>query len=164
MSGGAQVGQQASGGRQPVVLYSTHTYLKYRMEEDYRGQHYAWCSPIFDGRKLNRYALGANQPPSADPAAIYEDLHRAVKTNDEHNAKLIGQKKILPALGLKWLEDGHITDAQAEEIVAVAARATFQEWRPIILVIPLPSNYELNKFSWLQEDGSRFCSGASLSS
>jgi hypothetical protein len=28
----------------------------------------------------------------------------------------------------------------------------------------LPSNYELNKFSWLQEDGSRFCSGASLSS
>ena len=28
----------------------------------------------------------------------------------------------------------------------------------------LPSNYELNKFNWLQEDGSRFCSGASLSS
>ena len=31
-------------------------------------------------------------------------------------------------------------------------------------LMSLPSNYELNKFSWLQEDGSRFCSGASLSS
>jgi glucose/arabinose dehydrogenase len=49
------------------------------------------------------------------------------------------------------------------DYVTAVKENAFYGW-PWYYIGALPSNYELNKFSWLQEDGSRFCSGASLSS
>ena len=50
------------------------------------------------------------------------------------------------------------------EFAKINDAAYWDYQRDKIYIRSLPSNYELNKFSWLQEDGSRFCSGASLSS
>jgi hypothetical protein len=54
-----------------LLLYSTNTLLKFRIQEDYRHEHYVWCSPAFEAAKLSRYALGATTPPSSDPVSIY---------------------------------------------------------------------------------------------
>lgn len=120
----------------PILLYSTNPFLKYRIQQEYRGQHFAWCSPVFDARVLNRYALGADQPPSSDPYSIYANLHKAVNKNDEHDTKINEQKKTLPAIAVQWCNDGHISDATRDEIIAIVAKATFREWRPLIYVIP----------------------------
>ena len=81
----------------PLLLYSTNTHLKYRIQERYRSEHHVWCSPSFSAAKLNKYAMGSGTPPSADPASIYRDLYEAVRRTDEHNSKILDQKKIVKA-------------------------------------------------------------------
>ncbi len=34
----------------PLVLYSANTLLAYKINETfYKGLHYVWCNPVFDG-------------------------------------------------------------------------------------------------------------------
>ena len=120
----------------PLLLYSTNTYLKFRIQEQYRGQHHAWCSPTFAAEKVDKYALGAGTPPSSDPASIYRDLSEAVRRTDEHCAKIIDQKKTLMALAVDWHREGHITEASRNDIVTSVNMAPFTYWRPLIFVIP----------------------------
>jgi len=119
-----------------VVLYSTTTYLKYRTQETYRGEHHVWCSPAFEAAKLSKYAIGANAPPSSDPVTIYRSLFRAVRDTDEHDDKIASQKKVVMALAVQWHADGHVTEAQRDEIIAVVTQARFNEWKPLVFVIP----------------------------
>jgi hypothetical protein len=86
----------------PLLLYSTTTYLKFRIQQDYRAEHYAWCSPVFAAETLNKYGIGAGTPPSSDPASIYRDLHHAVQRNDGHASKITEQKAVLTALAVNW--------------------------------------------------------------
>jgi hypothetical protein len=129
-------GKEATKRPPPLLLYSTNTYLKFRIQQDYRAEHFVWCSPVFAAEALNKYALGAGLPPSSDPASIYRDLHHAVQRTDEHNDKIIKQKAVLMALAVDWCNDGHISPEDRDDITAVVNRAPFAEWRPIILVIP----------------------------
>jgi hypothetical protein len=124
------------GAATPLFLWSTNTYLKYRIQEEFRGLHYVWCSPTFEAAALPRYAVGAGQPASSDPATIYRQLHHAVKTNDNGDAKIISQKKVLKALAISWFRAGAITEAEKDEIVAMVKYATISDWRPLIFVIP----------------------------
>jgi hypothetical protein len=121
----------------PLLLYSTNTYLKYRIQGQYRSEHYVWCSPAFSAEKLNKYAIGSGTPPSSDPATIYRDLlEAAVRRPDEHNAKILNQKNTLMALAVDWSEANHITKAQKEDIVASVEVAPLSSWRPLLFVIP----------------------------
>jgi predicted lipid-binding transport protein (Tim44 family) len=88
----------AGKGKPPLVLYSTQTYLKFRIQQDFIGKHWVWCSQIFDAEKQNPYALGAVQAPSSDPKSIYIDLAKAVARTDHHNAKIANQKTVLSGL------------------------------------------------------------------
>jgi hypothetical protein len=126
-------------GGSPLILYSANTYLKYRIQEDYRNEHHVWCSPAFEAAKLGRYTLGATTPPSSDPASIYRNLHRAVKECDDHDPKIAEQKKVLLGLAVQWFNAGHISDAARDDITAIVASARFPEWRPLLLVIPYHS-------------------------
>jgi hypothetical protein len=123
-------------GSAPLLLYSTNTYLKYRIQRDYRREHHAWCSPTFEAAKLGRYVRGAATPPSSDPASIYRNLHRAVTETDDHDSKIAEQRKVLLSLAVKWSTDGSITDAEREEITAIVDSARFPDWRPLLFVIP----------------------------
>lgn len=98
--------------------------------------HYVWCSPTFEAAALPRYAIGAGQAASSDPATIYRQLHHAVKTKDGGDAKIAGQKKVLKALALKWMKDKEISDNDRDEIVAMVAKSDISDWRPLIYVIP----------------------------
>lgn len=115
-------------GEKPLLLYSTNTYLKFRLQEDYRGVHHVWCSPIFSASTRGRYELGAGQPPTSDPASIYRDLYQAVAKTDEHCDKIASQKKTLLALAELWCTDKHMA--------AIVSKARFPEWRPLLFVIP----------------------------
>jgi hypothetical protein len=125
-----------SGASTPILLYSTNTYLKYRIQRDYRREHHVWCSPTFEAAKLGRYVLGAATPASSDPASIYRSLHRAVTEFDEHDGKIAEQKKVLLSLAVKWRADTLITDAEREEITAIVGSARFPDWRPLLFVMP----------------------------
>jgi hypothetical protein len=125
------------GRNPPLILWSTQTHFKFRIQQDFLGgRHYVWCSPEFDGAKLGKYTLSSNQPASSDPATIYRQLRTAIKTNDQHDAKIAAQKATISALAQKFLEDGVLTTEDRDEILAMLAQATVHDWRPLILVIP----------------------------
>jgi hypothetical protein len=121
----------------PLLLYSTNTTLKYRIQKQFCGdRHHVWCSPFFEGAALNKYAIGRNQPASSDPSTIYRDLCRAVDTKDGGCLKIGSQKKVLKGLAGIWLASGAITRDQRNEIVAMVTRSDFSDWRPLLFVIP----------------------------
>lgn len=123
-----------------LVLYSTNTALKHRIQRDYlHGLHYCWCSPAFDASKLAGYARGSEMPPSSDPCSIYRDLAQAVKRRDEHSSKIGDQKKTLTALALRLADRGKISSDDRDEIVTIVAKASFTDWRPLIYIIPFQS-------------------------
>lgn len=128
--------RSSARGKPPLVLYSTQTYLKFRIQQDFIGKHRVWCSPVFDADKQSRYAVGANQPDTADPISIYRDLHRAVKKPDDHNTKIASQRSVLNGLAVNWHAGGHISESERDEIVAIVKNARITEWTPILLVIP----------------------------
>ena len=121
----------------PLLLWSTNTHLKYRIQQTFfGGRHYVWCSPAFEGAALPRYAIGSGQPPSSDPASIYRTLHHVAKTADQGDAKVLSQKRTLKALAVKWAKDGLIDDGAKNEILAMVKLAQPLDWRPLIYVIP----------------------------
>lgn len=120
----------------PLLLYSTNTYLKFRIQEDYRQEHYVWCSQAFAHDAVGKYARGSGTPPSSDPASIYRDLAEAVKRTDEHCAKINDQKASLLARAVDWHTAGLITVATRDDIAMTVSKATFREWRPLLYVIP----------------------------
>jgi hypothetical protein len=123
-------------GSEPLILYSTNTHLKYRIQEDYLREHYVWCSPAFDAAKLGRYALGAGTPPSSDPASIYRSLYRAVVGCDDHDPKIAEQRKGLLGLAVQWFTAGQISERARDDIIAMVTNARFSEWRPLVFLIP----------------------------
>jgi hypothetical protein len=122
---------------QPLLLYSTNTYLKFRIQDQYRGEHYVWCSPSFSAEKLSKYALGSNTPASSDPASIYRELQdAAVRRPDQHNGRILSQKNTLMALAIDWCNANHITASQRDDITAVVGMVPMDHWRPLLFVIP----------------------------
>jgi len=87
---------------------------------------------------MPKYAIGAGQPPSSDPASIYRSLHHAVKTGDTGDQKIISQKKTLRALAVKWAKEGSISANQRDDIFAMLKHSQVADFRPLIYVIPFP--------------------------
>lgn len=120
-----------------LVLYSTNTHMKFRIQRDFLGDvHYVWCSPVFDSTSLNRYARGALTPPSSDPKSIYGELAAAVRRADDHAPKIASQKAMLSALAVDLHNKGSLTPDERDEIVAIVQGAHIDDWRPLLYVIP----------------------------
>jgi hypothetical protein len=122
-------------GTDPIVLYSTNTWLSYVIgERFYGGEHYVWCTPDFDARALPR--IDQVTPPSSSPAEIYRDLHEDVRRGDQHSSKIKDSKAgILRGVEAKRAA-GSISDADQREIVSMIERATGRDFRPLLYVIP----------------------------
>lgn len=121
----------------PLLLWSTNTWFKYRIQQDFfGGVHYVWCSPEFEGAKLGKYALSSSQPPSSDPCTIYRQLKHAVSNGDEHDPKIESQRNTLSALAQSYHAENSISDLDRDEILAMIAKSTVKDWRPLIFVIP----------------------------
>jgi len=125
----------------PSLLWSTNTFLKYYIQKVFGGdRHYVWCSTVFDGGAVPRYAIGAGQPASSDPATIYRTLHHAVKSSDGGSEKIRDQRKTLRGLAVAWERAGSITASQRDEIFSMLKHSQISDFRPLIYVIPCPAD------------------------
>src|ERR1700686_1241025 len=119
----------------PLILYSTNTWLAYNIgERYYNGEHYVWCSPFFDASSLppHRYSL----PPTSSPSEIYNDLEKAVTNGDMHNPRIQANKVgILNGAAVKK-SAGLITAKQERDVAAIVAKAQIRDFRPLLYVIP----------------------------
>lgn len=119
---------------QPLILYSTNTLLAYSIAERfYRGVHYAWCSPMYDG---TRSAAHINIPPSSSPAEIYRAYAEDARRGDHHSEAFRRNRKgILSGVDAK-LASGAISPGTRDEIVKIAEFARPNDFRPVLYIIP----------------------------
>jgi hypothetical protein len=119
------------------VLYSTNPYLKYLIQQKYRGDvHHVWCSEHFAVPAPGVYRASYELPPSSTPADIYRRLKEDVARNDNHSEKIKEQRAGLIARAIEWHALGEIPENQKDEIIYQANLSVGPLWRPIIYVIP----------------------------
>jgi|ERR1041385_6072575 hypothetical protein len=121
----------------PPLLYSTNVFLKFLIQQKFRNdEHYIWCSDTFDAAAHPKYSVGSLVAPSANPADIYRQLKIDVQKQDRHSAKIAAQKASLTALAITWEANGEVSKDQKDEIVFMVTNATFDDWRPLLYIIP----------------------------
>jgi hypothetical protein len=119
------------------VIYSTNAFLKLLIQQRFFGDsHYVWCSDAFDSMMLSRYAHSFLVPPSSNPAGIYRQLKADIAGKDMHSAKIAAQRASFIKLAIQAEAAGRITKNDKEEIAFMAEHASFDDWRPLIYVIP----------------------------
>jgi hypothetical protein len=120
---------------EPILLYSTSTWLAYAVAEQYYGgEHYVWCTPHFDSSSVA--SLNYAVPPSSSPIEIYRGLRKDVEQGDRHSAKIAANKAgILKGMEVKR-SAGRITSEAAIEIASIVETAEIRDFRPLLFVIP----------------------------
>lgn len=121
----------------PPLLYSTNVFLKFLIQQKFRNdEHYVWCSDSFDASTGSRYSASSLVAPSANPAEIYRQLKLDIEKQDRHSYKINAQKASLTALAIDWEANGAISSNDKDEIVFMVTNATFNDWRPLLYIIP----------------------------
>jgi hypothetical protein len=119
---------------QPLILYSTNTLLAYSIAERfYRGVHYAWCSPMYDGA---RSAAHITIPPSSSPAEIYRTYAEDARRGDRHSEAFERNRRGIRRGAKINLARGVLTQAARDEIVKIAQNAGPNDFRPVLYIIP----------------------------
>ena len=121
--------------RQPILLYSTNTWLAYHIAQQYYdSKHYVWCTPYL--------GLGSNVtfestvPPTSSPLEIYRILYQEVKRGDKHSAMIDRNRAgILRGASLKQ-RLGVITPQKEMDIAAIVDLSERMDFRPLLYVIP----------------------------
>jgi hypothetical protein len=122
----------------PLILYSTNTWLAYAISQRYYGRlHHAWCAPVFDYQ--SEFSREVVLSATSNPLTLYRDLRDETRTGDRHSAKVQENKMgILRGATLKRAA-GLITESQEREIVAIVEKAETRDFRPLLYVIPFAS-------------------------
>lgn len=120
-----------------MILYSTNVLLKFHIQQMYFNNiHYVWCSEAFDSTKLAAYTPGNMVAPSSNPVDIYRQLKNDVTRKDRHSYKINEQQTSLKSLATRSHASGLITEEIKEEIFYKVDNATFEDWTPLIYIIP----------------------------
>jgi hypothetical protein len=121
----------------PPLLYSTNVFLKFLIQQKFRNdEHYVWCSESFDATTGARYSAGSMIAPSSNPAEIYRQLKLDIQNHDRHSYKINAQRASLTSLAIDWETSGAISSDIKAEIVFMVTNATFDDWRPLLYIIP----------------------------
>jgi hypothetical protein len=59
-----------------------------------------------------------------------------IEKQDRHSYKINAQKASLTALAIDWEANGAISSNDKDEIVFMVTNATFNDWRPLLYIIP----------------------------
>ena len=119
---------------EPLLLYSTNTWLAYAIAERYYGGvHFVWCSPVYDGTTAERHV---NIPPSSSPADLYRRLLDDTQRGEGHSNLLTNNRKGLRKGAEAKLLAGVITGAQQAEIEKMIETVDLRDFRPVLYVIP----------------------------
>lgn len=118
----------------PLLLYSTNTFLAYHINQMYYSNlHYVWCSAFFGAN--NTPSVSPN-PPSSSPQEIYETLQKDIQNGDRHSTKIRQNRAGLRRGAVVKHRMGAIDDRQKLEIFDKVRRAQFMEFKPLLYVIP----------------------------
>ena len=119
----------------PIVLYSTNTWLAYNITETYYShEHYVWCSPYFSSQALSGHDYST--PPTSTPCEIYNSILKEVISGDRHSFK-VKENKVGILKGAYHKEKaGVITAKQRAEIAAIVKRAETRDFKPLLYIIP----------------------------
>jgi hypothetical protein len=121
----------------PLILYSTNTWLAYKISERYYGElHYVWCAPVFDAE--SDFSGEVMLSTTSNPVTIYRNLRDETRTGDRHSAKVQGNKVGILRGATRKRTAGLITESQERDIVAIVDRAETMDLRP-----PLPDSVRL---------------------
>jgi hypothetical protein len=120
--------------RDPLLLYSTSTWLAYAIAERYyEGVHYAWCSPVYEGKKA---ASHFNIPPTSSPAELYRALWEEVRRGERHSELMKRSRTGIVSGAKAKLKAGVITRQRRDEIEEIVEDSHPREFRPVLLVMP----------------------------
>jgi len=128
----------ASAVAKPLVLYSTNTWIAFKIAERYFGcEHYVWCTPHFDPRNLGNNDSAV--PPSSSPLEVCRSLAGDVARGDRHSTKIKENRAgILRGANAKRAA-GVIGQVQEQEIALILDLAAQHDFRPLLYVIPYSS-------------------------
>jgi hypothetical protein len=120
---------------EPLILYSTNTWLAYMIAERYyKREHYVWCTPYFDPSKSGDDDSAV--PPSSGPLEVYLSLAQDVARGDRHSAKIDENRAgILRGANAKK-KAGVIDEKQEKEIVSIVDNASDRDFKPRMYIIP----------------------------
>lgn len=120
--------------KEPLLLYSTNTWLAYAIAERYYdGVHFAWCSPVYDGRKADAHV---NIPPSSSPGDIYRLLSDEVERGEQHSSILENKSQGLLRGAHARRNEGIIGDADFANVERTIKTSSLNDLRPVLYVIP----------------------------
>jgi hypothetical protein len=89
---------------------------------------------MFDSRQ--EPTLLTSNPPSSSPFELYQTLRAEATRGDLHGAFIAAKRVALAEAALKKERDGVITEAQADEVLAIIRRAVNADFTPVMYVIP----------------------------
>jgi hypothetical protein len=120
--------------KEPLLLYSTNTWLAFAIAERfYGGVHFAWCSPVYDGTRTEAHV---NIPPSSSPADLYRLLRDEVERGEQHSAVLEQKRKGVLRGAAARRAEGLIGDAEWKNINETVETSSLSEFRPVLYLIP----------------------------
>ena len=121
--------------QEPLVLYSTNTWLAYMIAQRYyNSEHYVWCTPFFDPKSLTD--LDSAVPPTSSPLDVYWRLHDEVSRRDRHSDKIKANRVgILRGANAKK-QQGIIDENQEKQIVSIVDLASHEDFLPLLYIIP----------------------------
>src|SRR5689334_5552093 len=119
--------------RGSIVLYSTNTWLAYKVAQVYYGEeHYVWCTPHFDGTATPSVDYAG--PRSSCPALIYRDLLEDIRGRDRHSPKIKANKAGILNGAQKKCKAGAIDRKALADITAAVKQAVPEDFFPLIFV------------------------------
>jgi hypothetical protein len=120
--------------KEPLLLYSTNTWLAYAIAERYYdGVHFAWCSPVYDG---TRAAPHITIPPTSSPAELYRTLMEEVRRGERHSEFIKRNRAGIVRGAAEKLQTSEITAARKTEIEEIVEDSHASEFRPVLFVMP----------------------------
>jgi hypothetical protein len=120
---------------EPLLLYSTNTWLAYRLSETYYGgNHWVYVAEHFEHHP-NPLMGGA--PPSSTPCEIYRRLRDEVDGQDTGgSAKIAANRSGLLKGAAAKFKASEIKSATRREIESIVKAAPISDFRPLLYIMP----------------------------
>lgn len=108
-----------------LYFYSVNAAIAYAICRDFFGEYRVYAAEAF----------ATDNPPSSDPQDIHWEMARHAVARDKGYTKFLQLRATLQTIATRKVQEGSLTPAQLELITEILARATPEEYHPVIYVI-----------------------------
>jgi hypothetical protein len=120
-----------------LLFYSANSYLSFLVNRRfYGGQHYIWCSPVFNPTTLDELNPLRNIAVSSSPHHIYANYRDSAKSSDTHSDLIKQNKRGIKRGAAAMLAANKIDQNQYQMIMYMVKNAQLSDFRPMLYLIP----------------------------